>query len=123
MTFLVGEYYSRFCCGEIGKVLVWDVSIIEEFIIIMFQGIWSLFLPAYQQVKKELSDKTMGDIRLLRAEICWPFLNAIERFKTPALGGGGLYSLGIYPIILACVVFGDMPESVTAVGHLTPEGT
>ena len=78
-------------------------------------------MPVYQQVRKELSEKTLGSIKLIRAEICWPLLK-VERFQKPELGGGGLVNLGFYPVALACMVFGEMPESIKAVGKVTSSG-
>ena len=49
-------------------------------------------------------------------------MHLVERFQKPELGGGGLLNLGIYPIQLACMVFGEMPESITAVGNLNSYG-
>lgn len=86
------------------------------------EGIWSRFLPAYHQIKKELAEKTVGNIRVLRAEIGWQLMHLVERFQKPELGGGGLLNLGIYPIQLACMVFGEMPESITAIGNLNSYG-
>ena len=85
------------------------------------QGIWSRFTPVYQQVRKELSEKTLGTIKLLRAEMCLSVLE-VERLQKLELGGGGLENFGIYPVALACMVFGEMPESIKAVGNITPTG-
>ena len=46
----------------------------------------------------------------------------MERLQKPELGGGALENLGTYPVALACMVFGEMPESIKAVGNITPTG-
>ena len=78
-------------------------------------------MPVYQQVRNELSEKTLGTIKLIRAEFCWSLLE-MERLLKPELGGGGLENLGTYPVALACMVFGEMPESIKAVGNITSTG-
>ena len=46
----------------------------------------------------------------------------VDRLRLKELGGGGLLDIGCYVISLACMVFGEMPESVTAVGNLLSTG-
>ena len=82
---------------------------------------WSRFFPAYAQIRKELSEKSIGKVKLLRAEFLVP-IGDVERVQKLELGGGGLIDIGCYLVSLACMVFGEMPESVTAVGNLFPTG-
>ncbi len=52
-------------------------------------------------------------------------MNLLFLFMTYILdmAGGGILDLGIYPIQLACMVFGgQQPISVSANGHLTDSG-
>ena len=85
------------------------------------QGLWSRFTPGYNLVRKELAEKTLGDVKLVRAELCIPYLH-VERFKKLDLGGGGCVEIASYVLSLACMVFGEMPESVAAMGNLLPTG-
>ena len=75
----------------------------------------------YAQIRKELSEQTLGTVKLLRAEFCVPIME-VERINKLELGGGGLIDIGCYLVALACMVFGEMPESVTAVGNLFSTG-
>ena len=85
------------------------------------EGLWTRFFPVYVQVRKELSENTLGTVKLLRAEFCVPIVD-VERIKQKELGGGGCLDIGVYLISLACMVFDEMPESVTAVGSLMSTG-
>ena len=82
---------------------------------------WSRLFPVYAQIRKELSEQTIGKVKLLRAEFCMPICD-LDRIRLKELGGGGLLDIGCYMISLACMVFGEMPESVTAVGNLLSTG-
>ena len=90
--------------------------------LVLFQGLWSRFLPVYQQISQELSERSLGDIRLVQAEMCLPAYISDERFRILEFGGGSLLSFGMYLVALACMIFREMPESITAVGQITPEG-
>ena len=85
------------------------------------QGLWSRFTPGYNLVRKELAEKTLGDVKLVRTELCIPYLH-VERFKKLDLGGGGCVEIASYVLSLACMVFGEMRESVAAMGNLLPTG-
>ena len=88
----------------------------------LFQGLWSRFLPVYKQIRKELSEGSLGDIGFLRAEYCLPIYKSLEWIQKPELGGGSCSTCAIYSVALACMIFGEMPETITAVGQLTREG-
>ena len=60
-------------------------------------------------------------MKLVKAEFCKPSSH-VDRIKTKELGGGGCLDRGIYVISLACMVFGEMPESISAVGNLMSTG-
>ena len=72
---------------------------------------------------QELETGTLGDIRLVQANMCISvFAYDIKRMVTASLGGGGAIDIGIYAINLACMVFKEMPQSITAVGNLSEAG-
>jgi predicted dehydrogenase len=45
-----------------------------------------------------------------------------SRFFDPALGGGALLDVGIYPISLASMVFGQQPDYISSQAHLGHTG-
>ena len=63
----------------------------------------------------------LGTIKLVKADFCIQSAD-VERIKKHELHGGGLLDIGLYPIQLACLVYGMMPESITAVGNKTDTG-
>lgn len=89
--------------------------------VFFLEGIWSQFFPIYGQIRHELSERSVGKVKLLRAEFCKPSSH-VDRLTKLELGGGGCLDRGIYVISLACMVFGEIPESITAVGNLLSTG-
>ena len=82
---------------------------------------WSRCFPVYDKIRQELKDGILGNVKLVKADLCLPNAH-VERIRKHELHGGGLLDLGIYPIMFACMVYGDMPEHIVAVGNTTQTG-
>eukprot|EP00240_Pyramimonas_obovata_P005772 CAMPEP_0118927674 /NCGR_PEP_ID=MMETSP1169-20130426/5099_1 /TAXON_ID=36882 /ORGANISM="Pyramimonas obovata, Strain CCMP722" /LENGTH=331 /DNA_ID=CAMNT_0006869489 /DNA_START=102 /DNA_END=1093 /DNA_ORIENTATION=- len=65
------------------------------------EALWSRFIPALVEVKKLVQGGELG--RLLSVDVDFGFdgSDAPARLMDPALGGGALFDIGIYPIALA----------------------
>ncbi|XP_033757083.1 trans-1,2-dihydrobenzene-1,2-diol dehydrogenase-like [Pecten maximus] len=85
------------------------------------EATWSRCFPIYQKIKAEIASGNLGDVELLTAKFAIP-IKDVPRLKEKALGGGCLLDIGIYTIQLACMVFDEMPEKITADGVLNEEG-
>ncbi|WP_233585289.1 Gfo/Idh/MocA family protein [Corallococcus sp. CA054B] len=86
------------------------------------EALWSRFLPQTLLIERLLHDGVLGDVRLVMADFggCFDF-DPEGRVFNPALGGGALLDIGIYPIWLAHLVLGPPPH-VHATGSLTETG-
>lgn len=72
------------------------------------EALWSRFLPAVERVRALLAAGAIGDIQRIEAELA--FHKPEEpgnRFYDPALGGGAARDLGVYPLSLAFLFFGQ----------------
>ncbi len=91
----------------------------------LMEALWSRFLPALVEVKSMIDSGAIGQVESLRAD--FGFLGEPredfdrDRLYNPALGGGALLDIGIYPIWLAQYIFGA-PESIHATARLTELG-
>jgi len=79
----------------------------------LMEGMWTRFLPVMDDVRRVVADE-LGTVQVLRADIGFhqPF-DPEHRVFNPALGGGALLDLGVYPIALAFELFGR-PDNVTS---------
>lgn len=86
----------------------------------LMEAMWMRFFPAIAQVRQWLADGVIGEVRLVQADffIQRPF-DPQHRLYDPALGGGALLDLGIYPLSFATMVLG-MPDHVAGYAHLSP---
>ena len=88
----------------------------------LMEAMWMRFFPAMARVRRWLRDGVIGELRLLTADFCvdLPF-DPQSRLFDPALGGGALLDLGIYPLSLASMVFGR-PTSFRTYAQLGATG-
>lgn len=86
------------------------------------EAMWSRFLPHLDVVRQCLEAGLLGDVDSVFADhgqLLYP--DGPRRLADPALAGGALLDLGIYPVSFAHLVLGGF-SSVQAVGTLTDEG-
>ncbi|XP_053383571.1 trans-1,2-dihydrobenzene-1,2-diol dehydrogenase-like [Mercenaria mercenaria] len=89
--------------------------------LLFVEGIWSRLFPVYDEIRQEMAAGSLGDVRLVQVNFC-ESLSQVERVNDVKLGGGASLDIGIYTIQFACLVFNEMPESITAVGNLMKSG-
>ncbi|MCP9235012.1 Gfo/Idh/MocA family protein [Lewinella sp. JB7] len=101
------------------------VGVARERGVYLMEALWSRFLPALEEMKRTLDAGAIGRIEGLRAD--FGFLGephadfSRDRLYNPALGGGALLDIGIYPIWLAQYVFGA-PVDISATARVTESG-
>lgn len=91
----------------------------------LMEALWSCFIPAIGEMKRLLDSGAIGQLESLRADFGFrgrPQEDfGRDRLYNPALGGGALLDIGIYPVWLAQYLFGA-PEEISATGRLTERG-
>ena len=86
------------------------------------EAMWSRFLPQTTVVDALLRDGALGDVLTVTADFGAVFdTDPNGRAYNPALGGGALLDVGVYPAWFAHFVKGA-PQRVTASGSLTSTG-
>jgi predicted dehydrogenase len=86
------------------------------------EAMWSRFLPQTTVVSRLLEAGDLGEVRSVSADFGTNFaFDPTSRLYDPALGGGALLDLGVYPAWFAHFVLGA-PETVTATGTLAETG-
>jgi predicted dehydrogenase len=86
------------------------------------EGMWTRYLPQTDVMMQLKADGVLGDLQLVLADFGTRGPTDPEgRVYNPALGGGALLDLGIYPIWFSHLWFGK-PKTITAIGNLTSTG-
>jgi len=90
--------------------------------VFLMEALWSRFLPPYRRLGALLEEGRIGEPLLVEADFGFRVPVAPEhRLFAPALGGGALLDLGIYPVQLCALVLGR-PERVAADGVVGETG-
>ena len=86
------------------------------------EAMWTRFLPHVDVLRQLLESGDLGEVQTVFADHGQPlYPGGPQRLSDPALAGGALLDLGIYPISFASMVLGGL-ASVRATGTLTAEG-
>jgi predicted dehydrogenase len=76
------------------------------------EAMWARFLPHMREVRRLLAEGVLGDVVTVSADHSqWFAEDPDHRLFAPALGGGALLDLGIYPVSFASMVLGE-PDRV-----------
>ncbi|HLL68163.1 MAG TPA: Gfo/Idh/MocA family oxidoreductase [Micromonosporaceae bacterium] len=111
------------------KPMALDVAQTEDLVeaarsrgVFLMEALWTRCFPAIHQIAGLVADGAIGRVTAVHADfgISGPFA-ADHRLRNPALGGGALLDLGVYPVTFAQLFLGA-PDEVTAWANRTPEG-
>ncbi|MBB6003424.1 Gfo/Idh/MocA family protein [Arcicella rosea] len=94
----------------------------QEKNLFLMEAIWTRFHPAINQVEAIIKAGTIGEIKHIAAD--FGFLAQYDenaRLFNPALTGGSLYDIGIYPLFISKLLLGK-PSEVKAVATFAPTG-
>ncbi|MCF0095973.1 Gfo/Idh/MocA family protein [Micromonospora sp. MH99] len=91
--------------------------------VFLMEAMWMRTNPLILRAVQLIAEGAIGTVRNVRADfgVAGPFPPE-HRMRNPALGGGALLDLGIYPISLAHLLLG-VPQHIRSWAHLGPEGT
>ncbi len=88
----------------------------------LMEAMWTRYLPVMGKLRQLLQDRTIGEVRMLMADFGFrASFNPEGRLLNPALGGGGLLDVGVYPVSFASMVFGP-PARILSMAHLGETG-
>jgi len=89
----------------------------------LMEAMWVRWLPLVAGLRQLLASGAIGHpLHLSAAFHSQPPIANDSRFYNPALGGGALLDLGIYPISFASLVFGAQPQEIVSKAQLAPTG-
>jgi predicted dehydrogenase len=86
------------------------------------EAMWTRFQPVVVRVRQLIADGALGEVRSVQGELCVQApRDPDDRFLNPAVGGGAVFDLSVYPISFAQMVLGT-PDTVQAHGVLAETG-
>lgn len=85
------------------------------------EAIWSRYMPMAQTMKEVLDSEIIGSPTSLVSTF-GALVSEKPRLKEPALAGGALLDLGIYPLTFALIAFGNEISDIKTSAVLTDSG-
>ncbi len=86
------------------------------------EAMWTRFQPAVVRMRELIADGALGEVHSVQGELCvHANQDPADRFLNPAIGGGAVFDLSVYPISFAQMLLG-IPDTVHACGALTDTG-
>jgi predicted dehydrogenase len=98
------------------------VALAKERDAFLMEAMWMYCHPLVRRLKALVDDGAIGEVRSIQADfgLAGPFPPS-HRLRDPALGGGALLDLGVYPVSFAHLLLGE-PSDIVARAVLSDEG-
>ncbi len=97
------------------------IGLAREKGVFVAEAIWTRYLPMSQTINEIVASGVIGAPLVLSANLGYP-VTGKERIWDPALAGGALLDVGVYPINFASMVFGTEIEHVVSSCTKLPSG-
>jgi predicted dehydrogenase len=98
------------------------VALAREKKLFLMEAMWTRYMPALAEVKRIIASGEIGKVSQVAADFGFQSGAGPEhRLFNPALGGGALLDIGIYPLSISAALLGPV-ESVRAQAELGPTG-
>lgn len=74
----------------------------------LMEAMWTRYLPAYKKAMQLIKEGLIGEVHWMTANFTFDHPGSAEgRHRNPALAGGAMYDIGIYPLALALDLAGN----------------
>ncbi len=88
----------------------------------LMEGMWMRCNPLVRRLQQLAAEGVLGEVRQVRADLGFVVDKPpTDRLLDPALGGGALLDMGVYPLTFAHLFLGP-PTTVAAAAALSPAG-
>jgi predicted dehydrogenase len=99
------------------------IKLAREKDVFLMEAMWTRFLPLWVNVKRWIEEDLIGELIMIKADFGFFTRHGdFGRHLNPELAGGALLDVGIYPLSLACWLFGSIPEKSHSNAYLTEKG-
>ncbi|HRF97425.1 MAG TPA: Gfo/Idh/MocA family oxidoreductase, partial [Aggregatilineales bacterium] len=99
------------------------ITLAREKKLFIMDAIWTRFMPSMYEVRRILHEGLIGEVQFVNATFGFkPPYDPEARLFNPELGGGTLLDIGVYPIQLAFMVYGEKPQEIISTAYMGQTG-
>jgi predicted dehydrogenase len=89
----------------------------------LMEAMWTYFLPPILKAKSWVDEGKIGNPVYVKADFGFKADEEKNlRLFDPAMAGGALLDIGIYPIALACLFYNQLPKNISVISNKTNTG-
>ncbi len=89
-------------------------SLAEEKKLLVTEAMWIRYMPFIAKIKEVLASNVIGEPTMLTANLGYNVAYK-DRITQPSLGGGALLDLGVYPLNIASMIFGNDVSDIASI--------
>jgi len=98
------------------------VAAAREHDVFLMEAFWTRFIPSIDRVMQLIDSGALGRVLHIKSDHAkFRTFDPLNRAFNKSLGGGALLDIGIYPVFLTLLLWGE-PDTVDAVAHIGPTG-
>ncbi len=97
------------------------IKFAEEKGVFITEAMWTRYMPMLTTIREVIGSGVIGDVKTLTANLGY-VIDGIDRLKNPALAGGALLDVGVYPLNFALMLFGNSIEKIVSSCTYTDTG-
>lgn len=89
----------------------------------LMEAMWTWFLPTIAKAQEWIKAGRIGALQQIKADFGYPQrYDPLGRMYNPALAGGCLLDMGVYPVALTWLLHKQLPNDVQVAGRRAPSG-
>lgn len=97
------------------------LALAKEKHILVAEAIWTRYMPSRKIIEEVVASGAIGTPQVLKSSLHYPIAH-VPRIMDPALAGGALLDVGVYPLNFCSMVFGNDFERMETSVCLTDTG-
>ena len=97
------------------------LRVAEEKKLLLTEAIWTRYMPSRKMIDEIIASGVIGELKTVSANLGYK-IDHVKRLTDPALAGGSLLDLTVYPLNFASMVWGDEIERIEASCTYTDTG-
>ena len=102
------------------------IALAREKKVLVMEAFWTRLMPAFQKAKEWIREGKIGQLTLIRGAFCFPMpvneYTVHHRLLDPAVGGGALLDVGVYPYEYVTGLMDGPPDRMHTSVQFGPTG-